>query len=219
MGVTIDQIVGAKAYLGEMKRNSNPKTQKFWLWVQKDMVIINPETILAQLEAAKQKVQEAKKAKKEILIICEKSLYRKEIQELSEKNGYYYLNYKVPGWVLTNFDTLLSRIKSMNELEEYMASDEYQRLTKKEKLIKKRQLNKLEDVYKGVKSLRKKPELVIIVDGMFMAKFVDEVEKTKMDNIIMSNTNFDRRWNEDNLVLMNLNYYDALDVALKYILS
>ncbi|MFZ5341743.1 MAG: 30S ribosomal protein S2 [Patescibacteria group bacterium] len=68
--------------------------------------------------------------------------------KLAEKTGVHYLNYKVPGGVLTNFDTLLSRIRSMNQLREYIQGQDFQKLTKKEKLVKERQLAKLEVVYK-----------------------------------------------------------------------
>ncbi len=53
----------------------------------------------------------AKKAGKEILVICEKSLYTDEIAEMATSGGFHYLNYKVPAGFLTNFDTLITRIK------------------------------------------------------------------------------------------------------------
>jgi len=219
MVVLLDQILWSKAYVWALKKYSNPKTQKYWADVQNWVAIINPELIAIQLERAKNKIQQLKKDNKQILIICEKVLYRDEVETISKDTWIHYLNYKVPGWVLTNFDTLLSRINSMNELKEYIDSEDFQKLTKKEKLVKIRQYNKLEMVYKWVKNLKSLPDFVIIVDGVFMSKFVDEVVKMRIDNLVLSTTNFNRRWNEENLVLMNVNSYNSLDFVLKYILK
>lgn len=219
MAVLLDQILWSKAYVWVLKKYSNPKTQKYWADVQNWVAIINPEIIASQLENAKNKIQQLKKENKQILLICEKILYRDEIESLWKEVWIHYLNYKVPGWVLTNFDTLLSRINSMNELKNYIEGEDFQKLTKKEKLVKIRQYNKLEMVYKWVKNLKSLPDFVIIVDGVFMSKFVNEVVKMKIDNLILSTTNFNRRWNEDNLILMNVNSYNSLDFVLKYILK
>lgn len=215
----LDNVIDAKAYVGTLKRYSNPKTEKYWLNVQNWVVVINPETVVAQLEAAKTRIAELKKEWKQILVICEKSFYREEIEQLGTEAGVHYLNYKIPGWVLTNFDTLLSRIRSMNELKKHIESEDFQRLTKKEKLVKIRQYQKLEVVYKWVKNLKNKPDFVIIIDWKFMSKFVDEVEKTKIDNLVLATTNFDRRWKDENIVMMNMSSYGAMDFAVKYILK
>ncbi len=219
MVVLLDQILWSKTYVWTLKKYSNPKTQKYWADVQNWVTIINPEVIASQLEAARTKIQQLKKDNKQILLICEKVLYRDEIEALSKDTWIHYLNYKVPGGVLTNFDTLTSRINSMNELKNYIDSEDFGKLTKKEKLVKIRQYNKLEIVYKWVKNLKALPDFVIIVDGVFMSKFVNEVEKMKIDNLVLSTTNFNRRWKDENLVLMNVNSYDSLDFVLKYILK
>lgn len=219
MVISTDKILWAQMHIWTLKKYANPKTEKFWVGVRNWLVVINPESIAEQLEVTRQKIQELKKEKKDILIICEKWLYRKELEILAQQAWIHYLNYKVPWGVLTNFDTLLSRVKSMNELREFMESDEYDRLTKKEKLIKKRQHDKLEIVYKWVKNLRKIPDLVVVIDWMYMSKFVDEAKRVKTDSIIFASTNFDRWVNEDSLVVMNMNSYDALDFALNYILK
>ena len=39
----------------------------------------------------------------------------------------------------------------MNKLRRFIMSEDYEKLTKKEKLMKKRELRKLETIYKGVK--------------------------------------------------------------------
>lgn len=219
MAVTIQQIIDSKSYVWTLKKQACPKTRKYWIDEQSNMVLIDPEIVAGQLEAAKTKLSEAKKAGKSILVICEKGIYREEIAEICAKQWIHYLNYKIPAWVLTNFDTFYQRIKSMNELQKFIETEEFLSLTKKERASKVRELKKVELVYKWVKSLQKKPDLVIVVDGTYNAKFVDELEKTKTDNIVLASTNFDRWWKEESLVMTNVSYYDSLDLTLKYILN
>ena len=138
---------------------------------------------------------------------------------MAAKNGFHYLNYKVPAGFLTNFDTLITRIKGMNELRAFIESEDFHKLTKKEQLTQQRKLKKVEVIYKGVKNLRKRPDLVVVVDGKSMMKFVKELAKTGMDNITIASTNFDTRWNKDNLVIANVDSYQSLHFGLSYILN
>jgi len=149
-------------------------------------------------------------------VICEKEMYKENVEALAGVVGFHYLNHKIPAWVLTNFDTLLSRIKSLQEMRTYVETESFTSLTKKEQSMKKRSLAKIEKVYKGVVSLRKRPDLVIIVDGQMMHKFVEEVEKLTIPAIILASSNFDM-WTKAHKVLCNVNSQQSIDFVLKNI--
>lgn len=219
MAVTKKDVIDAHMHIGNIKKLASTKTRAFWLDIKNGLVIIDPDKIAQQLETAKAKVAEAKKAGKEILVICEKTLYADELESMADKGGFHYLNYKVPAGFLTNFDTLVTRIKGMNELRSFIESEDFKRLTKKEQLTSQRKLKKIEWIYKGAKNLRKKPDLVIVVDGKSMMKFVKELDKTGIDNIVIASTNFDTWRDKDSLVIANVDSYKSLDFALPYILN
>ncbi|MFZ5341742.1 MAG: hypothetical protein ACOZBL_04290 [Patescibacteria group bacterium] len=52
-----------------------------------------------------------------------------------------------------------------------------------------------------------------------MSKFVDEIKKLKMDNIIVSSSDFNRWWDDSSLIMANVNSYSSLDYIMKYILN
>jgi small subunit ribosomal protein S2 len=164
MSVSAQDVVAAQAHIGTLKNEAHPKTSKYWSEVTNGVVVINPDIIAEQLETAKKKVAEAKAAGKEILVVCEKKMYASELEALAEKAGVSFLNYKVSGGFLTNFDTFKKRIDSINEMVRYMDSEAYSTLTKKEQLVYKRNFERANKVYKGVAKLKKRPELVIVVD-------------------------------------------------------
>lgn len=219
MALTIDNVVWAKMYVWTLKRHSDPKTRKFWADVVNWVVLINPEHILSQLENAKKRVEKAKADKSDIVVILDKGMYRDEIKDICEAQWISYLNYKVPAWVFTNFETLKSRIASMNELERFISSEDFESLTKKEKFQKIKKLKKLKAIYSWVKNLKSRPKFAIIVDGVSLSNFVDEVAKLKIDNIVVSSTDFNRYWDEDSLLISNINSYESLKTAMEYILK
>lgn len=220
MSVSVQDIVAAQAHIGTLKNEAHPKTSKYWSEVTNGVVVINPEAIAEQLEAAKAQVSAAKAAGKEILVVCEKKMYAEELEALAAKAGVAYLNYKVSGGFLTNFDTFKKRIDSINEMVSFMETDAFASLTKKEQLVYKRNFERANKVYKGVTKLKKRPELVIIVDGNMLSTLIDEVEnlKGKLEAIVIAGTNFSRYWPENEIITTNINSYQSLDFVLKSIL-
>jgi small subunit ribosomal protein S2 len=209
-------IVKAKVYVWQPKNKSNPKTRDSWLGVFNGMVVFDPALIEEQLKAAKALIADTKKSNGEILVICEKSLYKEELETLSAKVWFHYLNHKVPAWVMTNFDTLLGRIRSLKDLRSFMDSSALETLTKKEQSMKKRELAKVEQVYKGVVNLKKKPDLVVIVDGQFMSKFVLEIQKLNSKAVVLASSDFDK-WVDQQVVMCNTNSFDSIDYVLHYL--
>ena len=175
--------------------------------------------IMTQLEKARAKVQEVKKAWKDILIVCEKKMYAEDVKKMWEKYGVSYLNYKAPGWFLTNFDTFKARIWSMNKMAAFLDTEEFSSLTKKEQQIYKRNLARAKKVYEWVATLEHKPALVIVVDGSMMKNFINELQLQKdVDSIVIADSNYDRYlWEND--IIANLLSYKSVDFVMNYILS
>ncbi len=215
---TTQAIIDAKAFVGHPKNQSNPKTREFWLGVHEGTVIFSPEIIEKQIAIAKKTFQDMKKQNKEILVICEKELYKDQIGKLCDAAKINYLNHKVPAGVLTNFDTLLLRIRNLQDMRSFVGSETFKTLTKKEQSMKTRELKKVEEVYKGVVNLRRKPELVIIVDGQLMHKFVEEVDTLKLQSIILASSNYTNRSNP-HIVPCNVNSVSSLTYVLEQILQ
>ena len=126
------------------------------------------------------------------------------IAELAEKHGFHYLTHKLPAGFLTNFDTLFSTIKQMNERKKFISSESFAKLTKKEQSMNKRHLAKIEKIYEGVKNLTRKPELVVVVDGTMLDGRVHEVEVSNTPCVLLTSTDFPKWWDRGNMAVMNL---------------
>lgn len=219
MTVTVKDIVDAQVHVGTLKNEAHPKTSKYRLEIVNNVVVLDPELVLQQLDKAKAKVQEVKKSGKDILLVSEKKMYADEIKALGEKYGVSYLNYKAPGGFLTNFDTFKTRIGSMNKMADFIETEEFSSLTKKEQQIYKRNLTRAKKVYEWVKNLTQKPGLVVVVDGSMMENFIRELwHQSDVDSIVIAATNYNRYlWEND--VIANLLSYKSIDFVMNYILS
>lgn len=86
----------AQLYIGHPKNVSNPKTRDHWLDVYNGVVVFDPQVVHAQLNEARDQIRKAKEANKDILVLCEKDLYKEEIEVLAESAGFFYLNHNIP---------------------------------------------------------------------------------------------------------------------------
>lgn len=219
MTLTTKTIIENQLHIGSLQKESSPKTRKFWADTAKGIAILNPDTIIAQLKNAREKVKEAQSNNQNIMIVCDKVVYKSELEAIASKQKVHYLNDKVPGGFLTNFETLTSKIKDLNQKVSFEESEEFAKLTKKEQVMHKRSVSKIKRVYGGVANLRKKPDLVIVVDGAHMTNFLNEVQKEKINNIVLASTDFSQRWDEDSLVIANMKSYLSIDYILNYLFS
>jgi small subunit ribosomal protein S2 len=220
MAVTAQQVMDAQVHLGSLKNESHPKTSPYWAEVTKGLVVINPEVIAEQINTIHERLTQAKQEGKEILVVCEKKMYAQDLEEFVAKGGYSFLNYKIPGGFLTNFNTFKKRIDTINDMAKFMESEAYSTLTKKEQLIYKRKFVRVNKVYKGVTNLTKRPDIVVVLDGTMLGNFIDEAKKIpNLETIVIASTDFPRYWNAKEIIMTNVASHKALDFVVKSILS
>jgi small subunit ribosomal protein S2 len=75
----------------------------------------------------------------------------------------HYVNHRWLGGLLTNWSTMKICIDQLNELEKREQTGELQTLPKKERAILKKQHEKLNKFFGGIKNLKQRPDVVIIV--------------------------------------------------------
>ena len=220
MAVTAQQVIDANAHLGSLKNESHPKTSQYRAEVTNGLVVINPEIIAEQINTVHDKLAQAKTEGKEILVVSEKKMYAQDLEDLAKKAGFSFLDYKIPGGFLTNFDTFKKRIDNINEMATFIDGEAYKSLTKKEQLVYKRKFARANKIYKGVTKLTKRPDIVVVLDGTMLGTLLDEAKKvTGLETIVISSTDFPRYWNAENIIVSNVASHKALDFVVKSILS
>ena len=111
-------------------------------------------------------------------------------QEATRCNS-FYISRRWLGGTLTNFETIRTRIKKLNELEELRDSGHFDRLPKKEVAVMTRQIAKLNKSLGGVKKMRGMPDLLFIIDQKRELIAIKEANKLNIPIIGLVDTNCD----------------------------
>jgi small subunit ribosomal protein S2 len=214
----VEDIIAHKVFLWHPKNHSNPKTSQFWAWVYNWWVVFNPDLVAERIVWATSLISDAKKNKKSILILWDKEVYKDDVVHIANNHNVMYMNYKIPAWVVSNNETILSMIKTLTNLESFCQSEDFNNLTKKEQSMKRRLLNKVKRVYAWVTWMKKTPDLIIIIDGQWLKKFVHECELLKTPSIVLCSSNFDL-WSKLHVIPCNINSLKSISFVLNTILS
>ena len=162
--VSMNYLLEAGVHFGHQKRRWNPKMKEYIYTTRDDIYIID-------LQKTSKKIDEAYKALKEIAENGGKVLFvgtKKQAQEAAEENAtrtnMYFINERWLGGTLTNFKTIKSRIRRMEEIEKMEQEGVFEMLPKKEVIQIKKEYDKLNKNLRGIREMKKMPQALVIVD-------------------------------------------------------
>ena len=162
--VSMNYLLEAGVHFGHQKRRWNPKMKEYIFTTRDDIYIID-------LQKTSKKIDEAYKALKEIAENGGKVLFagtKKQAQEAAEecanRTNMYFVNERWLGGTLTNFKTIRSRIKRLEEIEKMEQDGTFDVLPKKEVIQIKKEYEKLNKNLRGIRNMKKAPDAMIIVD-------------------------------------------------------
>jgi len=188
--VTIKDLLEAGAHFGHQKRRWNPKMQRFVFDVRGGLYIIDLAKTLHQLQQSLKVVEQAVDAGSSILFVGTKKQAKNVIREAAEQCGEYYVSERWLGGMLTNLQTIRQSVKSLDKIEKKLASDT-EKLKKKERGLLGKDQAKLERNLSGVRSMRKLPGLLVVVDPNNEHIAVAEARKLGIPIIALVDTNCD----------------------------
>jgi small subunit ribosomal protein S2 len=113
------------------------------------------------------------------------------IAQEASRSGAHYINQRWLGGMLTNWTTIKTRVDRLKDLERREESGALDLLPKKEASMLRRELSKLQKYLGGIKTMRKIPDVVIIVDQRREYNAVQECEKLGLPIVSMLDTNCD----------------------------
>ena len=93
--------------------------------------------------------------------------------------------------MLTNWETIRNRVERLKELETLESSGAMDRRPKKEASVLRRELGKLQKYLGGIKTMRKIPDVVVIVDQRREYNAIQECQKLGIPIISLLDTNCD----------------------------
>lgn len=152
--------------------------------------IIDLAKTMQQIRNAVEIVAEVVKNRKSILFVGTKKQAKSVVRECAEEAGEFYVCERWLGGMLTNLSTIRNSVKTLERAEKRLAAGG-EGLTKKEiSLLGKEQI-KLERNLSGIRSMRKPPGLVVLVDPSLEHIAVKEANKLGIPILALVDTNCD----------------------------
>lgn len=161
--VTIKELIESGAHFGHQTRRWNPKMKRFIFEKRNGIYIIDLAKTLQQIRAAVQTVRDTIAKRKSILFVGTKKQAKIVIQECAEECGEFYVCERWLGGTLTNLTTIRNSVKTLERIEKRIASGG-DGLKKKEISTLTKEQTKLNRNLAGIRSMRKPPGLLIVVD-------------------------------------------------------
>ena len=153
--------------------------------------IIDLQKTVKKVEDAYQAIANIVKDGGEVLFVGTKKQAQDSIKEEAERCGMYYVNERWLGGMLTNFETIKTRIKKLAEIDAMIEDGTMDVLPKKEvaKLMKEKE--KLDKNIGGIKEMKKIPDVMFIVDPRKEKIAVQEAHSLNIPIVAIVDTNCD----------------------------
>lgn len=162
---TLLELAESGAHYGHHRSFIFPKAREFVYSIRHNVALIDLEKTQQQLEAAQKVFAEIHGTGKTILFVGTKRGVREIVQQAAKTVNASYVTERWLGGFLTNFETISENIKKMNELDEFLSSDESKKLTKIERIRNDAKLKRYHRFLVGVTELKARPELVIMASA------------------------------------------------------
>ena len=188
--VNFENLLSTGAHFGHVTRKWHPSYEPFILMEKNGIHIINLEETLAGLKKAQDFLSGIVKKNGEVLFVGTKKQAKDIVQQEADRCGMFYVVERWLGGTLTNFSTIKKSIKRLQLLDKE-GSKIYENLTKKEVQKLNRERVKLADQHRGIKDMRRVPDVVIIVDANYESTAVQEALRLEIPVIAIVDTNSD----------------------------
>ena len=162
--VSMNYLLEAGVHFGHQKRRWNPKMKEFIYTTRDDIYIIDLQKTVKKLEEAYEAMKEIAQNGGSVLFVGTKKQAQEAAEECATRTNMYFVNERWLGGTLTNFKTIRSRIKRMEEIEKMEQEGVFEMLTKKEVIQIKKEYDKLNKNLRGIREMKKMPQALVIVD-------------------------------------------------------
>ena len=162
--VSMNYLLEAGVQFGHQKRRWNPKMKEYIFTTRDDIYIIDLQKTVKKLEEAYNAMKEIAANGGKVLYVGTKKQAQEAAEECATRTGMYFVNERWLGGTLTNFKTIRSRIRRMEEIEKMETDGTFEALPKKEVIKIKKEYEKLNKNLRGIREMKKLPQAMVIVD-------------------------------------------------------
>ena len=162
--VSMNYLLEAGVHFGHQKRRWNPKMKEYIYTTRDDIYIIDLQKTTEKIEEAYAAIKEIAEKEGKFLFVGTKKQAQEAAEEAATRTNMYFVNERWLGGTLTNFKTIRSRVRRMEEIEKQEEDGTFDLLPKKEVIKIRKEYDKLHRNLRGIRDMKKVPQAMIIVD-------------------------------------------------------
>jgi len=189
--VSMSYLLEAGVHFGHQTKRWNPKMKEYIYTSRDDIYIIDLQKTQALIEEAYAEIKSIADNGGNFLFVGTKKQASEVAKEEAIRSNSYYVTERWLGGTLTNFRTIRSRVKRMEQIEKMEEDGKFDLLPKKEVIGLKKEHDKLDKVLGGIREMVKLPQAIIIVDPKKEANAIHEARKLNIPVFGIVDTNCD----------------------------
>jgi small subunit ribosomal protein S2 len=189
--VSMKQLLEAGVHFGHQTRRWNPKMKPFIFAERNGIHIIDLQQTVSRLNDAYKFVATTTAEGESVLFVGTKKQAQEAVEQEAKRCGMFYVNQRWLGGMLTNFQTIQTRIRYLKDLQARKERGEFERLPKKEAQRLEEQMARLERTLGGIKDMRRLPSAIFVVDTRKEHTAVLEARRLEIPVIALADTNCD----------------------------
>ncbi|MFQ3664179.1 MAG: 30S ribosomal protein S2 [Chloroflexaceae bacterium] len=189
--VSIKALLEAGAHFGHQTNRWNPKMRPYIYTARNGIHIIDLQKTVLGLTAAYRFIADVTARGEKVLFVGTKKQAQEAVAEEATRAGQYYITQRWLGGTLTNFTTIKGRLKRLADLEAQRDRGDFARLTKAEGLQLEKEIEKLNRVFAGIKTMDRLPGALFVIDPHKEELAVKEAQKVGVPVVAMVDTNCD----------------------------
>ena len=162
--VSMNYLLEAGVHFGHQKRRWNPKMGEYIYTTRDDIYIIDLQKTSKCIDKAYEALKAIAEDGGKVLFVGTKKQAQEAAEESAVRTNMYFVNERWLGGTLTNFRTIRSRVRRMEQIEKMEEDGTFDALPKKEVIGLKKEYEKLNKNLRGIRDMKKLPQALVIVD-------------------------------------------------------
>ena len=189
--ISMKQLLEAGVHFGHLTRRWNPKMAPYIYTERNGIYIIDLQKSVGMIDDADTAVADIAADGGTILFVGTKKQAQETVAAEAQRCGMFYVNERWLGGMLTNFETIKSRIQRLKDIEQMEEDGTFDVLPKKEVIKLKKEQAKLEKNLGGIKEMKRIPDAIFVVDPKKERICVQEAHTLGVTLIGICDTNCD----------------------------
>lgn len=189
--IVVKEILEAGVHFGHQKSRWNPKMRPYIYGHRNGIHIIDLKETVRALLRAKKYLQKVASQGSLILFVGTKRQASGLVAEAAQNCGMPYITERWLGGTLTNFSTIRSRLRHLDELDHLETTGEINAFSKKAQSRIHRELGKMRRNLGGIRELNRMPEVIVMVDPTKEHNAVKEARLLGIKTVALIDTDSD----------------------------